>query len=164
MTFFTNFCCNGPQLPFSRRAAVDLEVSPHEKPAYGPFVPPLDLSLIDRTDPTKYSEGEKSSYPFADTAKIALSLLQATLDSVPVPGLKGIIGGVLLIIDKFDVCESSRRRRLRPESLRNRSRKQTRQILSLPILRTTSRISKDYCRSTGTPRKSLRIWQTSSLP
>jgi hypothetical protein len=108
MAFFTTFCCICPQLPFFRRAAVDLEVSPHEKPVDGPFVPPLDLSLIDRTDPTKNTEGEKSSYPFADTAKIALSLIQATLDSVPVPGLKGIIGGVLLIIDTFDVCESSR--------------------------------------------------------
>jgi hypothetical protein len=85
-----------------------LEVLPNEKPADGPFIPPPDLPPIDATDSTHSSEGKKSSYPVADTAKIALSLLNATLDSVPVPGLKGIIGGILLIMDTFEVCEVSR--------------------------------------------------------
>jgi hypothetical protein len=109
MAFFMNLCCLGPQLSNFRRPAVDLEVSPNEKPLDGSFVPPPDPPPIDAADSTNPSEGKKPSYPVAETAKIALSLLHATLGSMPVPGLKGIVGGILLIMDTFEVCEVNQR-------------------------------------------------------
>jgi hypothetical protein len=41
-----------------------------------------------------------------NTVKTTLRLFHATLDSVPVPGLKGITGGILSIMNTFDVSRS----------------------------------------------------------
>jgi hypothetical protein len=38
--------------------------------------------------------------------KLAVQIFEKTLDSVPVPGLKGAIGGILMIVDQFDVNSS----------------------------------------------------------
>jgi hypothetical protein len=38
--------------------------------------------------------------------KLAVQVFEKTLDSVPVPGLKGAIGGILMIVDQFEVTRN----------------------------------------------------------
>jgi hypothetical protein len=58
------------------------------------------------TGPTSNSNRQSRSdgtIPWLNSVKFALALFEKTLESVPVPGLKGAVGGVLKIIDQYDV-------------------------------------------------------------
>ena len=57
--------------------------------------------------PPKPSPGRQpraeGGFPWLNSVKLALELFEKTLNSVPAPGLRGVIGGVLKIIERYDV-------------------------------------------------------------
>jgi hypothetical protein len=55
------------------------------------------------SDPRQPHHSERT-IPWMNSVKLALALFDKTLESVPAPGLKGVIGGVLKMIEQFDVC------------------------------------------------------------
>lgn len=44
-----------------------------------------------------------------NTIKLSLGLLEKVVDGVPVPGLKAVVGSVLLVMQKIEVCAGSAR-------------------------------------------------------
>ena len=63
-------------------------------------------SVSDEPPPTP-SPGRQpraeGGFPWLNSVKLALELFEKTLNSVPAPGLRGVIGGVLKIIERYDV-------------------------------------------------------------
>jgi len=63
-------------------------------------------SVSDEPPPTP-SPGRQpraeAGFPWLNSVKLALKLFEKTLYSVPAPGLRGAIGGVLKIIERYDV-------------------------------------------------------------
>ena len=63
-------------------------------------------SLSDEPPPTP-SPGRQpraeGGFPWLNSVKLALEIFEKTLNSVPAPGLRGAIGGVLKIIERYDV-------------------------------------------------------------
>ena len=45
----------------------------------------------------------EGGFPWLNSVKLSLELFEKTLNSVPAPGLRGVIGGVLKIIERYDV-------------------------------------------------------------
>lgn len=41
-----------------------------------------------------------------NTLRLSLALLEKVSESFPIPGVKGILGGINMMIDRFDVCVS----------------------------------------------------------
>jgi hypothetical protein len=54
-------------------------------------------------DPAPISAPANDSNTWYNAVKLTLETFEKTLSSVPVPGLKGAIGGVLKIMDQFEV-------------------------------------------------------------
>ena len=103
--FFANFCC-GSQQSLSHHDIIDTEKPPpvdiDDSPSPAPGLPSIDTGAAahpSKQDPTG---------TVLDTVKVALGLLHVTLDSVPVPGLKGVIGGILFVMDALEVCDFRR--------------------------------------------------------
>ena len=63
-------------------------------------------SVSDKPPPTP-SPGRQpcaeGGFPWLNSVKLALEIFEKTLNSVPAPGLRGVIGGVLQIIERYDV-------------------------------------------------------------
>jgi imidazolonepropionase-like amidohydrolase len=51
-------------------------------------------------------QARSGTTPWLNSVKLALELFEKTLNSVPAPGLRGIIGGILKIMEKYDVSNS----------------------------------------------------------
>ena len=77
-----------------------------ETPGRPPDVHITPESVSDEPPPTP-SPGRQpraeAGFPWLNSVKLALELFEKTLNSVPAPGLRGVIGGVLKIIERHDV-------------------------------------------------------------
>ena len=109
MAFFAKLCCGSQQLSSHdhQRNVVDSEKPPHvhDSPSPAPCLP----SIASDTDAAAaHPSKQNPTGTVLDAVKVALGLLHATLDSVPVPGLKGAIGGILFVMDTFEVCDFRR--------------------------------------------------------
>ena len=83
-----------------------LSASTAETPGQPPDVHITPESVSDEPPPTP-SPGRQpraeGGFPWMNSVKLALELFEKTLNSVPAPGLRGVIGGVLKIIERYDV-------------------------------------------------------------
>ena len=82
-----------------------LLASTAETPGQPPDVHITTESVSDKPPPTpSRARAElRGGFPWVNSVKLALELFEKTLNSVPAPGLRGVIGGVLKIIERCDV-------------------------------------------------------------
>jgi hypothetical protein len=61
-----------------------------------------DLEPRLMANPDRQPRSERT-IPWLNTVKLTLELFEKTLNSVPAPGLRGVIGGILKIMERYDV-------------------------------------------------------------
>ena len=96
-----------PMMEDSPRSAAEhverLSASTAETPGQPPDVQITPESVSDEPPPTPRQPRAEGGFPWLNSVKLALELFEKTLNSVPAPGLRGVIGGVLKIIERYDV-------------------------------------------------------------
>ena len=85
-----------------------LSASTAGTPGQPPDVHITTESVSDEPPPTPNRDRQphaelRGGFPWVNSVKLALELFEKTLSSIPAPGLRGVIGGVLKIIERYDV-------------------------------------------------------------